>query len=117
MTKLQHTPGPWSKDYKSTKGHIKTLCDIKNHTKTVCKYRYNLCEEILPESEIEANGLLIAAAPEMLEALIKYYKIIFYKIIFPSYGSNFDLCEIKMSEAKELIEKATGLTIEEVLSK
>lgn len=111
MSKLKHTPGPWVKDYGHTEGHIKTLHNPKVHTKTVIKYRYNMCEEILTEEEIEANARLIAAAPEMLEALINVKK---YGCSGYIDGSKPDIefwFKINMA-----IEKATGLTIEEVLN-
>ena len=100
MSKLKHTPGPWSKDYGHTEGHIKTLHNPKVHTKTVIKYRYNMCEEILTEEEIEANARLIAAAPEMLEALINAY-------------CNMDSGNFE--EIESVVKKATGLDITKVL--
>lgn len=107
MSKLQHTPGPWDKDYNGTIGHIKTLCKPDVHTKTIIKYRYNMCEEILTEEEIEANARLIAAAPEMLEALIWFVRRV----------RNGEV-HSKRTYARyvEIIEKATGMSIEEVLS-
>jgi hypothetical protein len=53
----------------------------------------------------EANARLLAAAPEMLEALIEQYKWLYSK----PYYQTAELLKL-------LIEKATGLTIEEVLS-
>ena len=103
MSKLKHTPGPWVKDYGHTEGHIKTLHNPKVHTETVIKYRYNMCEEILTEEEIEANARLISAAPEMLEALIKIYN-----------NGNINGFEYVIIE--EVIERATGLSIEEILN-
>ena len=105
MSKLKHTPGPWVKDYHGTIGHIKTLCNPHVHTKTIIKYRYSMCEEILTEEEIQANARLIAAAPEMLEALIEQYKWLYSK----AYYQTAELL-------KPAIEKATGMSIEEVLS-
>ena len=100
MSKLKHTPGPWVKDYGHTEGHIKTLHNPEVHTKTVIKYRYNMCEEILTEEEIEANARLISAAPEMLEMLICI--------------AEAD-CTIS-KELQDIIEKATGLPLNEVLN-
>lgn len=105
MDKLKHTPGPWAVDYNGTIGHIKTLCNPEEHTKTVIKYRYNLCEEILTEEEIQANARLIAAAPEMLEALVDVYGLYL----------RHDIC-CDNENIKRIIEKATGLSIEEVLA-
>ena len=105
MSKLQHTPGPWAIDYHGTIGHIKTLHNPEEHTKTVIKYRYNLCEEILTEEEIQANARLIVAAPEMLEVLINVYGLYL----------EYDICWDNRP-IKQVIEKATGMSIEEVLS-
>ena len=99
--KLQHTQGPWVMDYHGTIGHIKTLCNPHVHTKTIIKYRYSMCEEILTEEEIQANARLIAAAPEMLEALIDVYRL---------YIDRDICCDNEL--IKSVIEKATGMSIE-----
>ena len=100
MSKLKHTPGPWVKDYGHTEGHIKTLHNPEVHTKTVIKYRYNMCEEILTEEEIEANACFIAVVSEMFEVLIDAY-------------CNMDSGNFKKIES--IVEKATGMNITEVL--
>ena len=118
---MKHTKGPWSKDYNGTIGHIKTLCDPEKHTKTVIKYRYNLCEEILTEDEIEANARLISCAPEMMEALIENYttyevlKEIFEKQNPNLWGMIQGSFLNTPEKTKDIIEKATGLKIEEVI--
>ena len=112
---MKHTKGPWVKDYGQTVGHIKTLCNPEVHTKTVIKYRYDLCEEILTEEEIEANARLISCAPEMLDMIINDYK---FFVLWSENNTDESLkrrLEKKVSDKKELIEKATGSTIEEVL--
>ena len=65
---MKHTPGPWKADYNGTLGHIKAIInDGERATPTVAKYNaITLC---VPEEEQKANGALIAAAPELLEAL------------------------------------------------
>lgn len=103
---LKHTKGPWVKDYGQTKGHIKTLCNPEVHTKTVIKYRYDLCEETLTEDEIEANARLISCAPEMLEMLMIVREYCDYNFITTEWINDLD----------KLIERATGLKIGEVLS-
>ena len=67
--KLEFTPGPWKKDYGNTKGHIKSIApNDKGWTPTVCKYsEFSHLPIDMPFNEVEANGYLIAAAPEMLE--------------------------------------------------
>ena len=115
MSKLKHTPGPWVKDYGHTEGHIKTLHNPKVHTKTVIKYRCNMCEEILTEEEIEANARLISAAPEMLDDLIDEAR---KQVIRISAVKNIDefIKNIGKTKIMQTIEKATGLTIEEILN-
>jgi len=67
----EHTPKPWVKDYNGTIGHIKTTHYLsQKRSPTVCKYRDEIIETIckFSEEEMEANGNLIAAAPDLLEA-------------------------------------------------
>jgi hypothetical protein len=118
MSKLQHTKGPWVKDYNNTVGHIKTLCDPDVHTKTIIKYRYNMCEEILTEEEIEANARLIAAAPEMLIELLKsiaeldktgFASITSETIIMKATGWSYDILNDVLTKL------STGMSIEEIL--
>ena len=70
-------------------------------------------EEILTEEEIQSNARLIAAAPEMLEVLIDEYKNM---CNYCNEGcvnkEKIWKCGVKI---KDIIEKATGLKIEEVL--
>ncbi len=71
------TPGPWVKDYNGTIGHIKsTGVPERNATPTVA--RYDAFAELytngrdwpsLPKAEEQANARLIAAAPDLYEAL------------------------------------------------
>jgi hypothetical protein len=73
----KHTAGPWVKDYGGTTGHIKAIVDVDGKkTPTVCKYDLGThgCAPTLSGQEIEANGNLLAAAPEMLAALRGFVK-------------------------------------------
>ena len=56
--KTKHTPGPWSINYDSDVEQ--TVIDSTEHS---------ICALDCPEDFIHANSKLIAAAPEMLEAL------------------------------------------------
>lgn len=67
-TKEQHTPGPW----KVNGSVITALGDMKLTVASVpCKQdRYALADAAAPTFEVRnANARLIAAAPELLEAL------------------------------------------------
>ena len=110
MSKLKHTPGPWSwqegdryiriHDEESGKG------GYWNESQKIAEtYYVNNSEETI------SSNLLIAAAPEMLEALINVKK---YGCSGYIDGSKSDIefwFKIDMA-----IKKATGLTIEEVLN-
>jgi hypothetical protein len=105
MIKFKHTPGKW----KAVKGFVGV----------VLKWFLKMNDEsdgILIGNE--ADTRLIAAAPEMLEALIKYYytTISTYRQFLSAAGErNISIAHIE-NELKELIERATGLPIEEVLN-
>lgn len=66
-TNSKHTPGPW---------HLNTLetvpYTIHAHRGCVAEVSRGTMNEVSAD-EIEANARLIAAAPELLEALIKIY--------------------------------------------
>jgi len=90
MIKFKHTPGPWEVNIYNghhvispKNGRTIASCNIPNH---------------------KANAHLIAAAPEMLEALIEIWKY------------HLENREAMPWEIKAIIEKATGLPIEEVLN-
>ena len=94
MTNLKHTPGPWSE---SAIFWLLRYADKSDGT---------WYEEIRSDNKNLPCGrddaLLIAAAPEMLEALIMIYKV-------------WHEDSILISSVKAIIEKATGLKIEEIL--
>jgi hypothetical protein len=93
MNKLKHTRGPWKKIY--NKANPEKYSDYHVISK------HNIVAVGI-NSESDAN--LLSAAPEMLECLISLYKTL------SSFGSNISKCG-----SKEIIEKATGLKIEELL--
>lgn len=63
--KTQHTPGPWH--LSKGKNYVRKL----SPTLTDAPQDYNICELncMVGNPEFEANARLIAAAPDMLEAL------------------------------------------------
>jgi len=70
---VQFTPGPWEYDYGNTLGHVKSLGVRVNdpttlRTPTVALYDV-LPDDMMSAEEKRANARLIAAAPELYEAL------------------------------------------------
>jgi hypothetical protein len=55
---MSHTPGPWA--YENYDGTVHVFIDNEGGTPSICK---------LVGNDKDANARLIAAAPEMLEAL------------------------------------------------
>jgi hypothetical protein len=106
MSKLQHTPGPWvftgsmHKKAYLVNGGDKYICSVWDHLR-----EDDNGHPIDMDKEMQSNARLIAAAPEMLEALIEQYKWLYSK----AYYQTAELLKL-------LIEKATGMSIEEVLS-
>lgn len=103
-----HTPGPWEADnlrvWAGTEEAPRYIASLKFVSDT------NLCDE-----ETEANTLLIAAAPEMLQALQDALKICqIADRYFPKSIKNsdrFDLCNIENNSIKKAIAKAEGSTL------
>ena len=96
---MKHTPGPWKycADEIYCEGDKKLLASVWHN-------QY-------------ANIRLIVAAPEMLECLIICFKNICIDcgiMDFEGIDCNFKNCE-KVNHLKILIEKATGMKIEEVI--
>lgn len=60
MTKTSHTPGPWRITRDQTPGQFVTIDKVRDaHNSVICTLHVNA----------EANARLIAAAPDLLEAL------------------------------------------------
>jgi hypothetical protein len=99
MSKLKHTPGPWDFMYSSrfkvnvySESTHATVCNLKKTDRDVTDAR------------------LIAAAPEMIEALIELW------IAMDLYLSNESSSSDKeFPLTKTIIEKATGQKIEELI--
>ena len=125
---LKHTPGPWKA--KETNKETITIvspwsdkvkpesCDgygsyLGIHISEIKHQNDNPC---VSKMTADANARLIAAAPEMLDALICEYKEM-CNVCTLRHG---DVCEQdgcpNNTLIKTVIEKATGLTIEEVLN-
>lgn len=62
----KHTPGPWIVDNTTLRGSINRLAEPRRHIALASDYqKTKQCFE-----ENQANAILIAAAPDLLEALI-----------------------------------------------
>lgn len=112
MSKLKHTPGPWKYDDDPLRMRIHSEFDHD----IVCHMVGNSASSMIQKREIKnANARLIAAAPEMLEDLIDEAR---KQVIRISAVKNIDefIKNIGKTKIMQTIEKATGLTIEEVLN-
>lgn len=96
MKNLKHTNGEWVDGNTSDSIIVKGLNDESDSDKFYGGF-------VICESVTENNKSIIKAAPEMLEALIFEAKI---------SKDNIDGIPIRL---KNIIEKATGLTLNEVL--
>ena len=96
---MKHTPGPWrleewGSDYGPTGDFSVYPCGAKN------KYPIASVQEPFHRSKTKANAMLIAAAPELLEALIEMLE---YAGIIEE---RFD--RLATDRARAAIAKATG---------
>jgi hypothetical protein len=92
-----HTPGPWVKDYGCTKGHVKAILNDGDYvTPTVARYDIGVVKNppLFDEETMEANGHLIAAAPEMLAMLEEIASLIHDDGGRVWISASFDPCEI-----------------------
>jgi len=104
--KLKHTPGPWES----------VDCDTKSEGKRIfagSKYIGFIGNSDDDIGTSENNARLIAAAPEMLEALIKEARNQVTRLREKSI--NDFVSHIGKTKLMTIIESATGLSIEEVL--
>lgn len=67
MTTLQHTPGPWKTRRANFLGNVDII--TPNHTLVAVAACEDWGYESAPRKETQGNAQLIAAAPELLEAL------------------------------------------------
>ena len=106
MSKLKHTPGTWK--YERTLINTISIFIDGSYAEPICEV-FNYHGKI---NEIDkANARLISAAPEMLELLIK--------LLSNPTKNQSEIDELIYDahcRGRELIEKATGLKIDEVLN-
>jgi len=103
MSNLNHTPGPWS-SFNDKNGFTIDFSDSKVY-KVICQRN-----EMVNFKEQSANARLISCAPEMLDLSIQIYNY-----LDPEQSHNMINDEIFRERLGLIIEKATGLKIEEVL--
>lgn len=104
--KLKHTPGPWR--YEVEKKNSNEFNIIFND----CYFVATTWNGVEGLQNSESNARLISVAPDMLEILIKQYKwLIATQQIYNPVEMLFVI-----SEVREIIEKATGLKIEEIIN-
>ncbi len=121
MNKLKHTPGPWEAEHIKEENYY--LVENKKEDGIIAEvYQYKCVHR---DYEEKYNAHLIAVAPEMLECLIEDIK----KAIKHwycnwdydydnevNYKKNSEKACLKENQKKvKLIEKATGLKINDVI--
>ncbi|HEY3984610.1 hypothetical protein [Cedecea sp.] len=103
---LKHTPGPWFVSPKSDVTVEGDLNVIQTHGSNVKGYHVAYCttwtDSKETAEEAEANARIMAAAPELLEAL--------RELVFAStYGIKNCTAQVKaLEKANQVIAKATG---------
>ncbi|OOE15148.1 hypothetical protein BSR09_00660 [Stutzerimonas degradans] len=88
-----HTPGPWRAVQASNSGQVHILAEVNGYDRAISMDIWNDCDEQ------EANVRLIAAAPDLLEAL---------EHCVDSLGSEFALPSECIQQARAAIAKARG---------
>lgn len=111
----KHTPGPWVVSYNMGVPYITAEQGKKWDNPTIC----NLYEDVTPEDSVtcgswleehdnaEANALLIAAAPELLEALQALEPLFDGLVCYASTMSEYEPNRL-IAQARAAIAKATG---------
>lgn len=99
----QHTPGPWHWDSDPIKGDPlgRVRYRVTTTGKTVTQCYYSSSDE-----QAEWDARLIAAAPELLQALQITYDALC--ISYPLHSSDMDKRLAIMEQARAAITKATG---------
>ena len=92
----QHTPGPWKLDGAANTGDLDIVAPTGRVAMVDCEF------SVETEDVLTANARLIAAAPDLLAALIELSDY-----VFDEYTASHLLCE-RAAEARAVIAKATG---------
>ncbi len=103
---LKHTPGPWACSHRlifATGMYSTQVYD--NNGETIASIAwYPIKNGNVTSTNRDDNARLIAAAPAMLDMLIECYQ-------FADATGRFEMAK----DVKEIIEKATGLSIDDIL--
>ncbi|MBN7763834.1 hypothetical protein JYP52_22095 [Nitratireductor aquibiodomus] len=129
MSKIAHTPGPWHRNIKPARKYPTVWAGRNTHiAAVVAGAPYGSGNgETMSDEEMEANIDLIAAAPEMLEALRLHKAWSDSENSGPDYGgqtrdthpdgeriwrawwnNQLDLCDRAQKATEAAISKATG---------
>ena len=118
MSKLKHTPGPWAWQegdrYIRIRDEESEKVGYWNESQKIAETYY-----VNNDEETISNNLIIAAAPEMLEVLINSIKespMLDGAIGYLISVKNNEQLNPKLRRKIDIIERATGLKIEEVLN-
>jgi hypothetical protein len=98
MSEIKHSPGPWFYSGKHDECEVRYvgLCEGERHTDNIATLYH------AEGSEQEANAHLIAAAPEMLEALMALNDL------RGAWSPPDDVIKAAWAKARAAIAKATG---------
>jgi len=107
---FKYTPGPWVCFFKNKYCEWHVSVPISGSTMKRALFEYGAPGSTLEESE--GNARLIAAAPDMLNELINFCDYNCTDCSGKTEGCS-ETCGLK--NAKEIIERATGMKMQEVL--
>ncbi|HNX82645.1 MAG TPA: hypothetical protein PKL77_10935 [Candidatus Omnitrophota bacterium] len=114
MSGLKHTKGPWMLQKRAFVGRVHPVDNPTQSIATVWRHkRANKIKYYHDDEQSSANGLLIAAAPEMLDILISFCDSNCGVMGYCEESKCHDTCALR--EAKDIVERATGLTIGEAI--
>ena len=116
---FKHTKGPWKIHERAYVGRIHPEVDSTHSIATVWRHkRANKIKFYHTDEESNANAILIAAAPEMLDMMVHQYRWVkalydMYQIDERAFPDSDLITTVR--NLRELIERATGLTIDEAI--
>ena len=103
--KNQHTPGPWEADIRIAQAMVTD--SNGNAIADIARHEFSDTEQSYSDQKIEANARLIAAAPDLLSALIALEKASRKVLDTSATPDGLKNCKI-LVEARMAIEQAGG---------